>query len=1286
LYLLSRRQRQHKNGGGNPAVCAPTKIIIRGKVITIRGNLNIQDNTFFTTMPTAELVEVDAANANNDRNGIILDATRDVTEVNKPPVEVWNISIKTVGGRRGILQKQKTSVNNNNMMASSSSQVGLPKSEYDNEENTPADDSNNGSSIAGGDGRNDNNCAANNEFSSNFVVQISPSDPLSILNDRITEITGLTKDEQRLIYRGRIIDTGIGKSCDNTRDKSHAENKQQRQRTVGDIVGLANGQTIHLVPRIIPTVDNEIITPTVAAHDSESNRFAAATTTTNAGGGGSTSTTLSGEAGLALLAALLGMNNNTNNINTSGPGNIQLPQQLQPLPGVGIVRGTRMTTSAITPPSARARATTGGVDGTGLGGIIHRASNMGVINVPSATASDTATTTDNDTNAAMTGRELLLFPQLPNGVNDNSNNDNDGGTNAESREFASMLDSRLAAAAIPPGDRTAAAAAARYVSNQARLIASRLTEADLRNVPDPGGLEHVRQGMMTLHTMLGGSDGVVVDVDGDTATSSRRLTAHHVDGAIASTPVVRRRWYRGQWLDALDTVHQWLEATVVDVVLPSDVLTDTDLIDDAGEDNNIDGTTPRRENSTTNRRSPPDAVVSANDLDGRRRLLFEPVTHHTNENQDAIPQGYDDDGDSGHRYRPRQNNDDVQLLLIHYNGWPHRWDEWIRSDSERIRPFRTRTRHRVASAAGGASSLPPSTYHYNNGITNTNLACPTPHAAFGASPSTAIRDEDDVPWERCAMLVELARITQVVNGLLQATALAAATNASTSSSNDGSNSDFAYTTWTGRRSDSLHLPWLNYSPPSPQGSSYTSESISPFLDNARLRQLAPLLDRLGRTLTDAAPHIAALADALPLAMPVVPQPIDIYGSAAIAGEEDIIANEAITTRALSEDEVHNLTARASHLYFGMGDSNAHNETPTATAVPDSQSNSSPLADVLGLLPNNAEGTFTVDGASPTDDILPELITMPSIVPDLTDYVNGMVNTTRGDVSLGRNSHRDNSMDSLGPSLLTSYLASMAGNTSDGNSGDTNGARTILMGGGGGFGSNTGLGSLGGGGGGVSGIDIHIHAIVTNAGMGGVGDGFNTAGVLGPFSPVTTPRNNARSSAVSGNMTPQNHRHDDDADLFSELYSESPYPVNFHGEENTRVNNQSGNDVECLFEECQSIDEEDSSDYKFSEDENEEDRPAIKSKLEENPIILVDSDIDDHIDASLESLSGNESNECTTSPPQSLTSTEEAIVLTHIGSNDRSRNNTSNPRSSYSLGRRLFRRAFGRMSGSSRRSD
>jgi hypothetical protein len=94
--------------------------------------------------------------------------------------------------------------------------------------------------------------------------------------------------------------------------------------------------------------------------------------------------------------------------------------------------------------------------------------------------------------------------------------------------------------------------------------------------------------------------------------------------------------------------------------------------------------------------------------------------------------------------------------------------------------------------------LPPSKYHYNNGISNANLACLTPHAAFGARPSTA-------KWERCAMLVKLARITQGVNGLLQATALAASAI---------SNSDYAYTTWTGQRSVLLHLPWrANHSSP-----------------------------------------------------------------------------------------------------------------------------------------------------------------------------------------------------------------------------------------------------------------------------------------------------------------------------------------------------------------------------------------------------------------------------------------------------------------------------------------
>eukprot|EP00956_Cyclotella_meneghiniana_P044194 scaffold306028_cov66-Cyclotella_meneghiniana.AAC.1 len=95
-------------------------------------------------------------------------------------------------------------------------------------------------------------------------------------------------------------------------------------------------------------------------------------------------------------------------------------------------------------------------------------------------------------------------------------------------------------------------------------------------------------------------------------------------------------------------------------------------------------------------------------------------------------------------YRPRTDNEGVQLLLIHYNGWPHRWDEWIRSDSERIRPFRTRTRHR------------PNTTH---------LASPTPSNVFQAAPSTHIMDEDD-ELERVAVLSELHRVVSSVNEVL----------------------------------------------------------------------------------------------------------------------------------------------------------------------------------------------------------------------------------------------------------------------------------------------------------------------------------------------------------------------------------------------------------------------------------------------------------------------------------------------------------------------------------------
>ena len=222
----------------------------------------------------------------------------------------------------------------------------------------------------------------------------------------------------------------------------------------------------------------------------------------------------------------------------------------------------------------------------------------------------------------------------------------------------------------------------------ARAGAARLTEADVR-VSDPGSVEPVRQGLMTLHTLLGNalfhSERATQHDPGEEKTDdvNESNVSNTPRRPFLATPLESyRQWYRGQWIDVLDTVNQWLEATIVDIVSPSDILPHYFLGDEVAY-------SPRpNANRRKHRRRTPDAVVSAHDLEGRRRLLLEPRPEDGEKDEGSV---YDllDEG-----YRPRDDNDGVQLLLVHYNGWPHRWDEWIRSDSERIRPFRTRTRHR----------------------------------------------------------------------------------------------------------------------------------------------------------------------------------------------------------------------------------------------------------------------------------------------------------------------------------------------------------------------------------------------------------------------------------------------------------------------------------------------------------------------------------------------------------------------------------------------------------------
>lgn len=586
-----------------------------------------------------------------------------------------------------------------------------------------------------------------------------------------------------------------------------------------------------------------------------------------------------------------------------------------------------------------------------------------------------------------------------------------------------------------------------------RRMHYRLSEEDVHDVPDPGSAEPVRQSMMTLHTLLPHAQQMTA---GTTGTSDAREQQQQ---QLHSPLDFRRRWYRGQWVDCRDTVNQWLEATVVDIIQPNDILPP-----------HSEGSSVRPTTSQSPTINPAnDPAVSAGDLEGRRRLLLEPCMEGCS-------------GDLGGElagFRPRATNDGVQMILLHYNGWPHRWDEWIRSDSERLRPFRVRTRH------------PSRSTH----------ASPTPQTVFGEAPSTHIRSEVETQ-DREALLPELGRILTAVNELVAHAAASARPLAHEAS-------PCADLPWTScqQQGDRDHeqeedddleeLTSLDSPARSAEVASVDSAGppSHPGFNRRELETLAPLLDRLGRTLIDAAPHVASLAASLP-----------DHNRAEEGNESDDIpelepVDEHPSTLGgllslLSRDRRRASTTSSSQLVVA-GD-NASAITPSVQTGGTSQ-----------------QSALSVD-------------------PDYTDFVTGLVNTSRGEVRAGPRSLRasQNSGDDLS-NVLGAYLAAASMGGGDTEGGDDNG-------------NSQGLGRLlrerGNGGG----IDIHIHAVVTSP--GGLPGGIGLATLGG--SPPTTAGNvfsHNRDRRSNGPLlrlrAPAVLQEEDDNGIFSALYSENPTPIN-----------------------------------------------------------------------------------------------------------------------------------------------
>ena len=566
-------------------------------------------------------------------------------------------------------------------------------------------------------------------------------------------------------------------------------------------------------------------------------------------------------------------------------------------------------------------------------------------------------------------------------------------------------------------------------------------------VPDPGSMESVRQGLLTLHTLLPSTDH--------------------------SNPLeTNRTWYRGQWLDVRDTVNQWLEATVVEIVKPEDVLPPRP---DAAP-----GATAR---SALHSNTTPvtDPAVHADDLNGRYRLLLEPC-----------PEGCPDEDEGGawHGFRRRSSNANAVLLLIHYNGWPHRWDEWIRSDSERLRPFRVRTRHPNSSVR----------------------ASPTVQAPFADQPSTFIRGATEAE-DRQYVLPEILRVMQQVQLLMEQAAggPVGATEATASASTP------QMLPWRRRTEDppgdvvddndtvESSVALESYAEQSAADAeeaapTSTSRSTPPSRREQQraLQGMAPLLDRLGRILVDVAPHVATLARQ---------EPPSAEGLDTINEHPSSLGG---LLSMLSRDRRRN----------SIASSQAVASTNTA-----------------------GDGQATVTSNTINSEV--------SIDPDYTDFAAGLVNTTRGEVRTGPRSRGISGSDDLS-SLLGAYLAAATLANGDGNGDDSNlqllgrilRDRDGNGSGGGGAGidihihavvSAPGMmaeGEAGGGGGGIGAL---------LAGLGG--GGTPVVGITGnPRTDTPTLADDLEAFLPTARRVPPTVQEDDDLGIFSELYSENPEPT------------------------------------------------------------------------------------------------------------------------------------------------
>ena len=453
--------------------------------------------------------------------------------------------------------------------------------------------------------------------SKDFTIQVEPNEVISSLHRKIEEITGLKTSQQRLIYRGRLISSG-GEDSGNSADAMASAAAAPTARAHADANGTDSAANSH--GDGVANQHFEDIFP--AAGDGVSASAAKESRTDSSPNSGKSpvmESRICDVAGLSdgqtihLVPRPISNSNNDNN--TSSNNTSSNPTTL-----------SSEEFTRIEPNSSS----------SGSGNLSMLTALLGL---GSSNTSNT-TTGNNDNEGSLDDLEIPLSMPRRQTLSRSTTNQSTGGSGGGSTR---------------------------------RRNNYRRTENDPLH-PEPCPLEPVRQGLMTLHTMIGENQmnyngGSRDETNGKNwnrnghiqedevcdlnckPTCKKSAKPHRRNTQQESPLDTHRKWYIGQWLDCRDTVNQWLEATVIEIMTPEDILTS---VPSKKKSHDI---SEKRNRITTPYTDP---AIGANDVNGRKKLLVELAE---DENDTTLADLNDDITLIG--YKERDRNDNLQLLKIH---------------------------------------------------------------------------------------------------------------------------------------------------------------------------------------------------------------------------------------------------------------------------------------------------------------------------------------------------------------------------------------------------------------------------------------------------------------------------------------------------------------------------------------------------------------------------------------------------------------------------------------------